>query len=141
MKIIINKCFGGFGLSPLAKKMILNRKGYDCFFYKQEYDKDDNYVYSYINEESVNKKSLFIYCATKYLGEKVSSGEFYDFYYEDQLRIDPDVIAVVEEIGSEAASSSSAELKIIEIPDDVEWVIEDYDGIETVHEKHRVWGE
>ena len=26
-----------------------------------------------------------------------------------------------------------------EIPDDVEWEIDDYDGIETIHEVHRSW--
>ena len=31
-------------------------------------------------------------------------------------------------------------LKIIEIPDDVDWIIEEYDGNEWVAEKHRTWG-
>jgi hypothetical protein len=30
-------------------------------------------------------------------------------------------------------------LKVVSIPDDVEWVMDDYDGIESIHEKHRVW--
>ena len=30
-------------------------------------------------------------------------------------------------------------LEIVEIPDDVVWYIEDYDGKEWIHEKHRVW--
>ena len=29
--------------------------------------------------------------------------------------------------------------KIIEIPDDIEWEIDNYDGIESIHEKHRSW--
>jgi len=29
--------------------------------------------------------------------------------------------------------------KVVEIPDDIEFVIEEYDGIEWVAEKHRVW--
>lgn len=37
------------------------------------------------------------------------------------------------------ASGKCAELKVIEIPDGVDWEIDDYDGIETVHEKHRSW--
>ncbi len=45
----------------------------------------------------------------------------------------------VEEL-KEEANGTFAELKIVEIPDDVEWVIEEYDGIEWVSEKHRVWG-
>lgn len=30
-------------------------------------------------------------------------------------------------------------LKIIEIPDDVEWIIEQHDGNEWVSEKHKIW--
>lgn len=36
-------------------------------------------------------------------------------------------------------SSKHGSLKVVEIPDDVEWVIEDYDGLECVAEKHRTW--
>jgi hypothetical protein len=28
---------------------------------------------------------------------------------------------------------------VIEIPDDVEWEVEEYDGLEWVAEKHRTW--
>jgi hypothetical protein len=28
---------------------------------------------------------------------------------------------------------------VIEIPDDVEWIIVDYDGMEHIAEKHRTW--
>jgi hypothetical protein len=45
---------------------------------------------------------------------------------------------VVLELG-EAANGRCAELKVVEIPDDVEWQIEEYDGLEWVAEKHRTW--
>jgi hypothetical protein len=32
-----------------------------------------------------------------------------------------------------------AKLKIVEIADDVDWEITNYDGLETVEEKHRTW--
>ena len=32
-----------------------------------------------------------------------------------------------------------AELLVVEIPDDVEWYIEEYDGREWIAERHRVW--
>lgn len=53
----------------------------------------------------------------------------------------PIAIGVVEELGTEAASGWAAKLAIVEIPDDVEWQIEEYDGWEHVAEKHRTWGE
>ena len=39
-------------------------------------------------------------------------------------RNDKDLIEVIEELGSEAASAEHAELHIVEIPDGVDWVIE-----------------
>ena len=53
-------------------------------------------------------------------------------------RDDADLIAVVEEMG-EKADGDYAELRIVEIPDDVQWEIHDNDGSEHVAEKHRTW--
>jgi len=90
MKIVINACFGGFGLSKAA--------------YKELGIKWDKYGYEY-NDKRTDKK----------------------------------LIKVVEKLGSEKASGELAELRIVNIPDDIEWEINNYDGIETVHEKHRSW--
>jgi hypothetical protein len=32
-----------------------------------------------------------------------------------------------------------AELKVVDVPDDVDWEIGEYDGTEWVAEKHRTW--
>lgn len=53
-------------------------------------------------------------------------------------RNDPTLIEVVETLKDKANYCS--DLKIVEIPDDVEWQIEEYDGWEWVAEKHRTWG-
>lgn len=53
-------------------------------------------------------------------------------------RNDPHLIAVVEKLGSQANGDHS-QLKVVEIPDDVEWVIEEYVGAEWIAEKHRTW--
>lgn len=50
----------------------------------------------------------------------------------------PELIKVVEEMG-DAANGSCANLKIVEIPDDVEWDVEEYDGNEWISEKHSTW--
>ncbi len=50
---------------------------------------------------------------------------------------DPELIKALEKMIENGESIGS--LKIVEIPDDVDWYIEDYDGMETIHEKHRSW--
>jgi len=56
----------------------------------------------------------------------------------DLDRNDPMLVAVVEKLGT-AADTSVSELRVVEIPNDVEWQIEEYDGVEWVAEKHRTW--
>lgn len=59
-------------------------------------------------------------------------------FLRNMKRNDPRLVAVVEELG-EAANGRFAKLSIVEIPDDVDWEIDDYDGMETIREKHRSW--
>jgi len=53
-------------------------------------------------------------------------------------RDDPYLVKVVEELGPRA-NGDFAELKIVDIPADVEWQIAEYDGNEWIAEKHRTW--
>jgi hypothetical protein len=53
-------------------------------------------------------------------------------------RSNPMLVAAVEKLGERAGNN--AMLEVVEIPDDVEWEIQEYDGMEWVSEKHRVWG-
>lgn len=66
-------------------------------------------------------------------------GTGYGYKYSDcEKRNDPQLVEVVEELG-DAASGVHAKLKVVEIPDGVEWEIDEYDGVEQVAEKHRAW--
>ena len=56
----------------------------------------------------------------------------------DIERNDPYLVQVVEHLGT-AASGPYARLKIVQIPDGVEWTIHEYDGSEWVAEAHRTW--
>lgn len=53
-------------------------------------------------------------------------------------RDDPVLVQIIEQLGDSAGDSYSS-LKIVEIPDGVEWRISEYDGVEWVAEKHRTW--
>ena len=89
MKVVINKCFGGFGLSKEAYKF-LNIPW-------------DGYGYEFMKDRS-----------------------------------NPALVKCVEALGDKASGELSR-LKVVEIPDDVEWEVDEYDGVEWVTEKHRKW--
>ena len=89
MKVVINKCYGGFQLSKKA--------------YEELGLEWDGYGFAYDND-----------------------------------RANPKLVEVIERLGS-AGSGMFGSLKVVEIPDDIEWEIKDYDGIETIHEKHKTW--
>ena len=117
-KVAINRCFGGFGLSDEAFEKLLARKG--------------------IAFEKVTGESSFLgdsYYKAGHVGDKEHYLSEYSFC-ED--RADPDLIAVIEEMG-ESANGWAAEIGIVEIPDGVKWHIHEYDGLEHVAEDHRTW--
>jgi hypothetical protein len=58
---------------------------------------------------------------------------FYDVHRDDTT-----LVQVVEELG-ELANGRYTELKVVEVPDDVQWHIGEYDGWEWVAENHRKW--
>ena len=60
---------------------------------------------------------------------------FYDFQID---RDHPVLIRIVEEWG-DRANGPYSKLKIVEIPDEVNWVISEHDGSEWVAERHRTW--
>lgn len=92
MKIVVNKCFGGFCLSKAA--------------------------YEYLGLE----------------------WDGYGFKYDDyDKRADPKLVECVERLGEDVASGRYANLKVVEIPDGIEYEISNYDGMETIHEVHRSW--
>lgn len=118
-KIVINKCFGGFGLSAEAFRRWCELSGAQYIS-----ERDENLFEKYGIER-------FFTFGTPDGGET----EITDL---DIHREDENLIKVVEEMGEESWGEC-AELKIIEIPMDVEYDIHDYDGLESIHEKHRVW--
>lgn len=79
----------------------------------------------WLSEEAMRK-----YCERKGV-EKI--------YVWEIERDDPDLVAVVEELGV-SANGRFADLEIVEVPDSVVWEIGEYDGKEWVAEVHRKWG-
>ena len=63
----------------------------------------------------------------------------YSWSDHDLVRDDPVLVRVVEEMGGEAAGSQHAHLKVVRIPADVDWIVQEYDGLEWIAERHRTW--
>lgn len=61
-----------------------------------------------------------------------------DWYDRAVARDDPYLVKIVQDL-KEESYGRFAELKIVEVPADVEWTIDEYDGMEWVAEKHRTW--
>lgn len=58
---------------------------------------------------------------------------------DHSLRKDPKLVAVVEKMGQHASGLIS-KLRVVEVPDDVDWGIYDHDGREFIYDKNKVWG-
>lgn len=121
MKIAINKCYGGFGLSEEAIEMLLDKKGIE---YEKQIDESLGFFgASYYEKGHAGDDNYYI-----------STHEFWD----EEKRNDQDLIDVIETLG-QGVNTNFSDIKIGEIPDDVEWQIEEYDGLEHIAEKHRTW--
>ncbi|WP_278508210.1 hypothetical protein [Bacteroides nordii] len=134
MELVINRCYGGFNLSPIAVKEYLKRKGKECFVYIC----DSNFN---LNKTNIEDAGIFVFYSTEDLGETISSEVEYEkshFVPSDIDRSDKDLVSIVKEFGN-AASGRFSELKIVEIPDDVDWEVSEYNGMEIIDEKHRSW--
>ncbi len=137
MKVVLNKCFGGFGLSEEAQQLYAKKSGFELFFYKQTEYEHQNGKRLF---ERADGNEVFSNAYKMDLGDSFSNAPDDSYwYYGDIERTDKLLIEVVEELGSEKASNSFSELEVVEIPDGIEWGIDDYDGIESIHEAHRSW--
>ena len=130
MKIVINTCFGGFGLSQEAYQKLIEY-GIPVVKYGEGSEADGEVIYdcelNNPNEGDIQKLNFM----------RIFTGRFYDFWLVAN-RSHPLLIKVVEELGG-LASGRYARLKIVDIPGDIEYEIEHYDGIESIHELHRHW--
>jgi hypothetical protein len=122
MKVVINRCYGGFGLSNTALIYLIEKKGWKV----TEIDET-----GFPEDESAPIQKL---PKTSYRDETY----WLAVWHEKWVRCHPDLIDVVEKLGKQANGFLS-DLRVVEIPDDVEWEIKEYDGLEWVSEKHRTW--
>ena len=142
MKVVINVCHGGFGLSEKGIDRYIELKGLKLYKNTDEQLEYGTNYYTVPYEEfqkvlrnDINK--------TDWPGKEEGYGRYnesnqlcWSFY--DVHRDDTTLVQVVEELG-ELANGRYTELKVVEVPDDVQWHIGEYDGWEWVAENHRKW--
>lgn len=113
-RIVINTQYGGFGLSRKAELLYLELAGI-AYTLEPQKDRDTQLRF----------------------GDKIIVNGL-EFWGRNIDRDDPALVNTVRQLGSDAGSEY-AKLKVVEVPADVEWYIEEYDGKEWVAEKHRTW--
>jgi len=151
MKVIINRCYGGFGVSTTAKLLLIERKAKcinkmsiqdyyggskklaPCYNpnWKEKFDNN----FSKKNKPSLH--GLFIFGFFDIITDKKFIYDL-DDNHGYKIRTNKELIKVVEELGSDA-NGDYASLKIVEIPDGTDYEIDEYDGMESIHESHRSW--
>lgn len=142
MKVVLNRCYGGFGISIAALKELVNRSA-KCIVSKppkdwyggrpgweKEWDKDLA-QYNDMGEGLMGEPSEFNILKGGLL-------HYLEDRNEQSMRTNPDLVDVVEKMGKESWGQC-AELEVVEIPDGIQWEINDYDGMESIHEMHRRW--
>jgi hypothetical protein len=152
-KIVINAQHGGFSLSPVGLKRWAELNGKECYFFKningQEYipltleeATEEKFFWSAFTvpnpDDAIPDQSNWYEMS---LEERSASNVEYKKFSlsaRDIKRDDPTLVQVVKEL-KKKASGACAYLKVVSIPDDVKWVIAEYDGAEWVAEEHRTW--
>ena len=116
-EIVINRCYGGFSLSRKA------------FLRLRELHQKDALEETDWGEPWCDGSGI-----REPLGFRGNVGMF----CRDIPRNEPLLIQVIEELGVDV-NGACAKLKIVEIPNGMDWVIEEYDGLEWIAEKHQTW--
>ena len=111
-QIVINVCHGGFGLSNLAVELYGKLAGLDLVSDQDKFHFTHWYRGTVLDENYFSQRDIPRDC--------------------------PHLIETLLQLGI-AANGRYSRLKVVEIPDGVEWHIAEYDGWEHIAENHRTW--
>ena len=139
-EIVINRRFGGFGLSHKAVMRYAKLKGIKLYPYLDEITKKV-WIKYHKDKISIDKIAegnfgIIHYSTKKPTSERLVNANY--FSERDIKRDDQILIKVVREMGKKA-NGKYANLKVVKIPDGINYEIDEYDGIESIHEVHNTW--
>lgn len=141
-KVVINNCYGGFSLSKEGMKRYCEIKDIPCWI-----EEDKKFpsmglftVWTTPPDQRIEEKEGEDFYALSMDDRKAYNKQYSEqtIYHRDIARDDPALVQLVEE-NEELYSGRCAQLTVVDIPDDVNWTIEEYDGNEWVAEVHRTW--
>ncbi len=147
-EIVINTCYGGFGLSHKGVMRYAELKGLKLYpwvddivkkVYGADVSLDDALLVHYTTVPQEEYETIRAEESKKpIIVDRFEKSNKLYFSGRGIPRDDPDLIKVIKELGKEA-NGKHAELKVVKIPNKVEFTIEEYDGVEWIAEKHRGW--
>lgn len=136
-KVVINACFGGFGLSHAAVMRYAELAGIKLLAFVNDRSSGASIMGCPLVPYDGSEEAFYIsYSTAPLVDGKIPDGAFFSEYRME--RTDPHLIQVVTEMG-ETANGQCSSLRTVDVPDDAEWEIEEYDGFEHVAEVHRTW--
>lgn len=141
-KVVINAQYGGFGISKEGMQRYCEIKNIPCWIEEDKKFTSMGIFTCWIvpPEERIEEKEGEAFYAMsmedRIAYNKARSAQ--ELYYREIPRDDPALVQLIEE-DADRYSGRHATLKVVEIPDDVEWEISEYDGYEHVAEVHRTW--
>lgn len=137
MEVILNKTYGGFRVSEEGYDLYCKKMGVPIFRYGHDYNKCS---YVKLHSEKEIERAFVVFHFTKDFGESFSDNDLFDKTYyinlNENYRFNPTLIEVVKELGTKVNTLYS-NLQVIEVPGDNpdDYIINDYDGVETMHLK------
>jgi hypothetical protein len=140
MKVVINRCFGGYGLSHEGMMAYAKLKGIVLFGYVHDMANWQKTQKDRYTPYKPGERAYLIHYCTRQLQNEFDKKTLNEYYFTDDKieRNDPLLIQVVERLGDKA-NGDCAELEIVEIPDGTDYTIEEYDGNEHIAERHQTW--
>jgi hypothetical protein len=143
MKIVLNKCYGGFSISRKAAEFMVERGSKQATEELADWKQRQGWLEYYKEHGTFPNVCPLLERGSLEISAKYDKeARFFGYGYSDNFtgynRSDPDLVAAVEALGADA-NGEHASLRVVEIPDGIEWDIDNYDGVETAHELHRSW--
>ena len=148
-KIVINRCCGGFQLSPAGLSRYAELSGRPIYFFTMNFGGGLKFgppISLAAASGAIIYHAFDIPNPDEVLGQAMAIGpnkygralRKHHISCHDIDRADAKLVQVIEELGKQA-EGKGAELCVVTVPADIKWTITERNGVETVEETHRCW--